>query len=251
MVAALQTHNIIGLAMDSASAREKVNSIKWHIEQADYHLNSVRGQLWELRERGGWKALGYKSWRQCVLSEFEGSAANIYRQLDAALVELDLSPNGRQIGALNERVLRPLAKRKFNAEARQAIWAISNEIVGAGGKVTSGVVESVVEGLEEMLRSGTTQDGEGAQHPITERMHADLVARVREKKIAHKEHIRRMNTPRNYIVGGREIQNITRVSSGERGKVMFYVELENRAEIEKLSEAVRKGQPIYCSLWTE
>lgn len=246
MVAA---QNIIGLEMDGTTARVMVQRIHEHLDSADRHMSSARELIWSLKEYKGWKALGYKSWRQCVIAEFEQSATNIYRQLDAAVVELELSPNGGQIGQINERVLRPLTKRNFNAEAKQAIWAISQEIVGAGGKVTSGITEAIVEGLEDMLRSGTTQDAEGHQLAITERMHADLVARVHEKKLAHKQNIQRMNKPRDYILGGVAVEKFTRGMFVE-GKVAAIIPLENLTR-EKLLAALKTGKPIFVSLWTE
>jgi len=241
---------IIGLELTQAEAQELVGRIDHHLTSAEYQLSAARELIWQLKEYGGWKALGYKSWNACVQAEFEQSSASVYRQLNAALVELELSPNGR-IGELNERVLRPLTRRNFDTEARQAIWSISQEIVGEGGKVTTGVVEEVVTGLKEMLASGHAQDSDGNQHAITEVMHADLVARVREKKIAHKEHIRRMDKPRDYIVGGRKADGVTRATLNGRSKASVIIEFENSAEVEKLSEALRQGKKIYCSLWTE
>jgi len=102
-----------------------------------------------------------------------------------------------------------------------------------------------------MLVSGTTQDGDGNQHPISERMQADLLARVRETKLAHKQHIQRMDSKRDYILGGREIQTMSRITHGKRGKMIFYIEFENEIEIQKLGEAGRLDKKIYCSLWTE
>lgn len=240
---------IVGLELDADTARHYIERIHEHLIRADYHVNQARKLILDLKEKDGWKVLGYSSWRDCINQEFEQHASTVYRQLNAALVELELSPNGR-LGEVNERVLRPLTKRNFNAEARQAIWAISQEIVGEGGKITSGITEAVVEGLTDMLRSGTTQSADGEQHAITEFMHADLVARVREKKIAHKEHIRRMDKQRDYILGGVEVEKITR-GQLDAGKVAAILPIEEGIVREKLLEALRLGKPIYVSLWTE
>jgi hypothetical protein len=247
MVAAAAS-SIIGLEMDADTARHHIERIQEHLTRGNYHLNQARKLILDLKANEGWKVLGYSSWRQCVQAEFETSSASIYRQLNAALVELDLSPIGG-IGKYNERVLRPLTKRSFNAEARQTIMQLSEQIVGVGGQVTSGVVEAVITGLEEMLSSGTTQDADGNQQPITEQMSADLIARVRETKIAHKEHMRRMDKQRNYILGGVETEKITR-GQLDRGLIAAIMPVDDLQRA-KLLEALRSGKPIYGSLWTE
>lgn len=240
------TGELVGLEMDAQTARVMIERIQEHMSSAEHHMSSARELIWSLKEYEGWKALGYKSWRQCVVAEFEQSATNIYRQLDAAVLELELSPTG-DIGTINERVLRPLAKRQYSKESRQLIWDISQDIVGEGGKITSGVVESVVEGIADWLKSGTVQSPDGEQYPITEHLRADLTARVREVRLAHKEHIRRMDKPRDYILGGKPVHRSARYQEGE---AMIILKLED-FDAEKWQAARKTGKVIYCSLWTE
>lgn len=238
---------VLGLEMSPEAAQNHVSRIKAHLENAEHHVSQARALILDLFNGKGWAALGYKSWRQCVLSEFEQGSSMLYKELRAAQVEMELSPAGT-IGAISERVLRPLTKKGYTTEARQAVWDIATTIVGAGGKVTSGVVEAIADGLEEMLASGTTQDSNGAQHPITERMSADLIARVRETKIAHKQHIRGMDNTRNYIVGRATaaVRTDTTTKTTQIGSVAL-----NLAQAEMVNEALRLGKPIYISLWTE
>lgn len=248
MVALLGT--ITNLNMDMDTARHHVERIQEHLVRSDYHVNQARKLILDLKEREGWKVLGYASWHKCVTAEFSKSSSTVYRQLSAALVELELSPSGG-IGQINERVLRPLTQRNFDTEARQAIWACANEIVGEGGKITSGVIEAVVDGFKDMLQSGTVQDADGNQHPISEVMHADLVARVRQVKLAHVDHIKRMGTDREYILGGRGVRSAARSTVNGLSCVLLQAELCDAMEIEKLSLAMKSGKTIYCSLWTE
>lgn len=239
---------VIGLELSPEMAANHVARIKAHLENAGHHVAQARKLILDLYEGKGWAALGYKSWRQCVMGEFEQGSSMLYKELRAAQVEMEISPTGT-IGTISERVLRPLTKKGYTQEARQAVWDIAQSIVGEGGKVTSGVVEQVAIGLEEMLASGTTQGPDGAQHPITEHMAADLTARVRETRIAHKEHIRRMGAKRTYIVGGVAVDKITRGQLGVY-KVAAIVGLDDMAK-EKLQEALRLNKPIYISMWTE
>lgn len=245
MVALLGT--ITNLNMDMDTARHHVERIQEHLVRSDYHVNQARKLILDLKEREGWKVLGYASWHKCVTAEFSKSSSTVYRQLSAALIELELSPSGG-MGEINERVLRPLTKRNFDSEARQAIWACATEIVGEGGKVTSGVIEAVVEGFKDMLTSGAMQDADGNQYPISEVMHADLVARVRQVRLAQKDHIKRMGKERDYLVGGLRVEQVTRRFGERRVSAVFTTdEIQN----DKLAEALRLGKPIYCSLWTE
>lgn len=239
---------ITNLNMDLDTARHHIERIREHLVRADHHINQARKLILDLKECGGWKVLGYGSWHKCVTEEFHKSSASVYRQLNAALVELELSPNGR-IGEINERVLRPLTKRGYSTEAKQAIWAISQEIVGEGGKITSGVVDAVIDGFKDMLVSGTIQDADGNQNPISEQMHGDLVARVRQVRLAHKDHIKRMGADRDYLVGGVKITGVKTNSYARNAHVdVWGLEPIN---IEKITEAKRLGKTIYISLWTE
>jgi hypothetical protein len=240
--------SIINLQMDIQDARHYVATVREHLSRAGNHLEEARSKLVELKDREGWRALGYPSWVECVKAEFHQSSSSVYRKLNAALVAVELSPNGG-IGDVSERALRPLTKRGYSTEAKQAIFAVCQDLVGEGGKVTTGVVEAVVEGFKDMLASGATQDGDGVQTPISERMQADLLARVREKKIAHKEHINRMDKKRDYILGGKMVEKITRGQLGAL-KIAAIIGMDEM-DRDKLVEALRLGKPIFASLWTE
>jgi hypothetical protein len=58
------------------------------------------------QQREGWRALGYDSWRACMVAEFEQGKSQLHRILDAAQVEKNLlSP----IGDIPETHLREIA----------------------------------------------------------------------------------------------------------------------------------------------
>lgn len=243
---------IENLNMDVETARAYVEEISHRIARAEEHLQQARSLIFELKNRQGWRALGYASWSACVASEFEQCAKQVDRQYKAALVELDIVPNG-SIGTYPERVLRPLTVRNFDAQSRQLVMDISQEIVGEGGRVTSGVVEVVVEGLKDMLASGALQGADGDQHPFTQAMSADLIARVREKKIAHKQHVQRMDKKRDYILGGVAIDKLTRGALDD-GRVAILVSVDELQRAKLLEVSKRQfytEKPIYVSLWIE
>jgi hypothetical protein len=87
--------------MSQIEARKCANGIK-------ASLDNARDMILALHDRKGWRALGYKSWRDCVTEEFGQSKTHLYRQLDAAKIELEISPMGEKLGQLPERPLREL-----------------------------------------------------------------------------------------------------------------------------------------------
>jgi hypothetical protein len=67
---ALGVSGVVMMTMEEA--RACVERVKGGIEQ-------MRRDLLELREREGWKALGYDSWRACAVAEFGVGLATVYR----------------------------------------------------------------------------------------------------------------------------------------------------------------------------
>jgi hypothetical protein len=117
----------------------------------------VRGQLrdcWltllEVYEREGWRALGYASWRDYAVVEFQLSRAHAYRLLEAAEVQLDFSQGGNlEAGAPEqERHLRELA-RLDTAAVRHEIW----EEAHADGDPTA-------DGLRQLVDARLREEGE-------------------------------------------------------------------------------------------
>jgi hypothetical protein len=93
------------------------------VKRIQSHITDARALVLELYEREGWKALGYDSWRECVVTEFAQSQSRLYQLLDAAQVEKNISTNGgKQIA---ERVLRPLAK--LEPEQQRKAWEAAIE----------------------------------------------------------------------------------------------------------------------------
>lgn len=80
----------------------------------------------ELERRKGWQALGYQSWRECVLAEFRESQASLYRLLNAEKVRENIISFGseklgfsdvRNADDIPETHLRPLAQLPFDEQA--------------------------------------------------------------------------------------------------------------------------------------
>lgn len=73
----------------------------------DRSLSEARALLMELHDREGWRALGFGSWRECVVARFAQHQSYLYRQLQAGQLEQELD---LPIGTLPESHARELAK---------------------------------------------------------------------------------------------------------------------------------------------
>ena len=118
--------------MGEGEAREKTERIK-------HSLADARQLLLEMYERKGWEALGYASWREYGQAEFGYSESYVYRLLEAAKTERQISPRGEI--QLPEKHLRPLTR--LEPEQQRKAWREAVE-TAPDGKVTGAHVERVV-----------------------------------------------------------------------------------------------------------
>lgn len=134
--------NIIFMPMTETEARQLVNEIK-----AD--IVAVGQKLLELYEREGWRALGYTNWRECVMTEFEFQKSHVYRLLDFARLERNLSPIGEKYPLpANEAQARPLAK--LSAEQQRQVWTVAVE-TAPSGHITAAHVERTARRLIQVF----------------------------------------------------------------------------------------------------
>ncbi len=126
---------IVGVPMmDATEARAVVTRIKTRIDLA-------RGELLELKDREGWKALGYKSWRQCAEAEFGASTATLYRQLEAAEIARDLQDS--QFENLPTSQLQ--AVKQLPPEQRIEAFERADRIAGDGPRTAQHVRQAAQE----------------------------------------------------------------------------------------------------------
>src|SRR4051794_21072052 len=84
------------------------------------HLAGARAELLRLHEAEGWRALGYDSWRACVVAEFAQGQAALYRELQAARIEARVS-SALELGSIPARHLIPLDR--LPEEEQAEAWA--------------------------------------------------------------------------------------------------------------------------------
>lgn len=124
------------------------------IEEIKSDISALGQKLLELHEREGWKALGYTSWRECVTHEFEFGQSHVYRLLDFARIERNLSPIGEEGYPLpaGESVARPLALLDDPEEQRR-VWQQAVD-TAPEGRVTARHVQNIVDEVRQVARPG-------------------------------------------------------------------------------------------------
>ena len=156
------------------AARELVDGIKARI-------SDVRAALVELYEGEGWRALGYASWRNCAEAEFGGSAGHLYRLLDAAEVDRNISPMGEM--QLPERHARELKALPDPADQRMAYQAAV--AAAPDGKVTAPYIRAAVTVLREVQATDGFVSVGGESLALT----AAITEEVYETLARQREHI--------------------------------------------------------------
>lgn len=121
------TKNMAGLQAKKPMTADEARACVDAIGRA---VDNIRGLVFELYEREGWRALGYDSWRACVIEEFSRSKSALYRELTAAKIELAITADPASVGELPVRTITPLARLKEPAEQKAAY----EDAVSHGGK---------------------------------------------------------------------------------------------------------------------
>lgn len=101
--------------MTAAEARHCVDAVK-------RHMRSSWELLLDIRDREGWRALGYDSWRACVVAEFHQSQSYLYYQMQAAETARAISTMV-ETENIPERHLRELAPLRHDPDALREVAA--------------------------------------------------------------------------------------------------------------------------------
>jgi len=140
------------------------------VKKINENIQNTRALLLDLYERNGWEALGYQSWRECVVGEFKQHQSYLYRQLEAARAERNISVS--PIGEIKESILRPLAN--LPPDEQREVYQKAVE-TAPEGKVTAKHIEKTIEARRPKL--------ENYQAPaISERFNNAFKAMVEEIK---------------------------------------------------------------------
>ncbi|MFA5377573.1 MAG: hypothetical protein WC455_17615 [Dehalococcoidia bacterium] len=116
------------------------------VEKINADMNNIRSLVLELYEREGWAAMGYQSWRECVVAEFKQGQSYLYSQLASAYTERNISAIAEKTETIPESQLRPLAKLRNNPEKQKEAWQQA-VATAPEGKVTAAHVYKIVKGM--------------------------------------------------------------------------------------------------------
>ena len=132
--------------METALAKKMMiyTEAKECVNQINANMTNIRGLVLDLYERKGWDALGYGSWRECVVKEFGQGENYLYKQLAAAQAERNLCTTVQ----IPERQIRPLTRLNDDPEKQRVAWQKAVE-TAPEGKVTAAHVRKVVREMVE------------------------------------------------------------------------------------------------------
>lgn len=117
------------------------------VQKINSFLTNPRALILDLYEREGWSALGYESWRACVIAEFKQSERYLYNQLEAARAEKNICAIAQK--EIPEGQLRPLTH--LPPAQQKEVWQKAVE-TAPEGKVTAAHVQKVVEEIHRPKR---------------------------------------------------------------------------------------------------
>ena len=139
---------LVQLEMTLDEARETDRLIKRHI-------NTTRYLLLDMRDRKGWKALGYESFKDYGEKELGYSEVHVYRLVDAAEIGLQIGTN-QLVSQPSESQLRPL--KAVPEEERKAIWdEATRKAEEEHAKLTAKRVEEAVQEWKQRSQDWRSQ----------------------------------------------------------------------------------------------
>jgi DNA-directed RNA polymerase subunit F len=125
-----------------------ITRAKLLVERIRSHIDEARKLVLELYEQEGWKVLGYDSWRQCVIAEFQYQENYLYKLLSAAKVERNICTIVQSGEPIREAVLRPLAKLK--PEEQREAWTIATQLTSnPTAEQVSQIVDTMKRAIEQ------------------------------------------------------------------------------------------------------
>jgi hypothetical protein len=129
-----------------------------HVQAVNTAAADMGRHLLELKEREGWRALGYANWTACLQNEFGYSRQHLYDLMDAAPVQERLSGTPYK---LSTRAAVALAA--YDADLQPAILRTA---AARYGKLTESNVTRVGNIVETMARTGHVDTGSGVSTPV-------------------------------------------------------------------------------------
>lgn len=167
--------------LTESAARDLVNQI-------NSHAIEMGRLLLELKEREGWRVLGYRTWTDCLQNEFAFSRQYLYELMTAAPVQERLSTLAYKLNTAQAAALAA-----FPDYLQIAI--VKATAANYDGKLTESRLRRVGEVLIEAVSTGHVTVGDGDKMtPIDAALDLEdeMAAQARRERLA----------PRTYVVKG-------------------------------------------------
>lgn len=152
---------------------------KEHVDAINRASQGIGQLLLEIRQREGWKALGYKNWTEFLTEEFSYSRKHLYELMKAAPIKEQLVTKGYRV---SNKVASKLSK--FPDELHIPI--LRTAVERYGDKPTIGEIESTGNILTAtMLTGGYVDLGDGKMTAIEKAFRKE----DEERELRQKQHI--------------------------------------------------------------
>lgn len=116
------------------------------------HGAEIGRMLLELKEREGWRSLGYETWTDCLYHEFSFTRKHLYELMRAAPVQEQLSPMGYTVSVDAAKAL---------SEFPEHMRPVIAQAADVRGGITEGRVKRLGAAIEAALTTGYTDTGSG------------------------------------------------------------------------------------------
>jgi hypothetical protein len=137
-----------GLPMTADEAKDCVATINRRIGNMVESMRQMEApiadMLLELRDRKGWKALGYKTWTECATIEFAYSRSRIYQLISAAETRRNLSTIVDKPATIPESQLRVVSD--LDPEKQREVFGLALQ-----GTPKEQLTAKVIEGARELV----------------------------------------------------------------------------------------------------
>lgn len=229
---------IITATMSANEARAALDQIERHLDQVRHHVTEMRQLAYDLKERQGWKALGYTSLAACLHDRFGNiGTAHIYRLIDAAQTEQNLL--GEITGQIPERQLRTLVK--YDAETQRALYQIAQR-TAPDGKVTASHIEAVSAVVVGLVTEGGLDDGTGETKPLGVLLTARITEEAYERLQRQQQIMRDRQTTKH---GAVLVSTDVALGAASDDRITLYADA---ATVQTIAQLRASGKPTHAYL---
>lgn len=150
-----------------------------HVDAINAHVLDIGRRLVDIRQREGWRALGYDCWTHFLEGEFAYSRKHLYELMRVAPVSEQLASVLPKVTTLSVKAMDTLAAYPYELRPAIALAAVKRY----GEKPTPSEMRRAADVLTEATFTGHVDTGNGTSTPIDAAFaQADYEAAQRQKQ---------------------------------------------------------------------